>query len=58
VLQLAEKAGVIQNDLRPCNFGLDGEKVLAFDLEDVVDCDMEDSTFLLSFKRSIGRLIL
>mmetsp|Transcript_27121 Transcript_27121/g.37260 ORF Transcript_27121/g.37260 Transcript_27121/m.37260 type:complete len:92 (-) Transcript_27121:106-381(-) len=59
VLQLAPKAGVIHNDLRPCNFGLlNGQKVLVFDLEDVSFCGKGDKAQLTAFERRINGLLL
>mmetsp|Transcript_27122 Transcript_27122/g.37261 ORF Transcript_27122/g.37261 Transcript_27122/m.37261 type:complete len:443 (-) Transcript_27122:106-1434(-) len=59
VLQLAQKAGVIHNDLRPCNFGLlNGQKVLVFDLEDVSFCGKGDKAQLTAFERRINGLLL
>jgi len=58
LLTLATSAGIIHNDVRPCNFGLlNGDKVLAIDLEDVKECSQGDRRTLNSFKASIRYLL-
>ena len=58
LLALATSAGIIHNDIRPCNFGLlNGGKVMVFDLEDVIECRKDDYSKLSSFKKKIQQLI-
>jgi hypothetical protein len=57
LINLAEKGGLLHNDVRPCNFGIrsNGE-VLVFDLEDLVEKSNNNS--FQSFKMSMDRLLL
>jgi hypothetical protein len=55
LMKLATEGGVLHNDIKSNNFGISGDKVLVFDLEDV--SEYEESRFK-EYKRSLTDLFL